>query len=371
MTVSNPIQQLEQRLCDRFGRRFCCATGRGASALYCALAALPVRSGKVIIPDIVCPTPASVSLFANIETVFCDVRLSDFNIDPASIERVCATTDDVVAVMPVHLYGQPCDFEAVAAVATKRGLYVIEDAAQAMGATYQDRAVGALGDVSIVSFGHTKILDAGGGGAVLTDNQVLAERIREQAARLPVAPSDLADRFAEYRHIYYALKPLAERNPRINELFLAIPYVFREMYLYRLESAHAEAIIHSLDRLDTAVAVRRRHARMYREGLTHRGIRHPQTTGGAVPWRYSILLPPGSQTRVTERLRGEGIDASNWYPPLHPWYRAGRKQDPRLFANAEFIANHVLNLWVDDTVTPTTIGRTCKIVLETLQEVDA
>ncbi|HYR57690.1 MAG TPA: DegT/DnrJ/EryC1/StrS family aminotransferase, partial [Chthoniobacteraceae bacterium] len=79
MTATHAIERLEARLCDQLGRRHCIVAGRGATAIYLALRALPAKRGKVVLPSILCPSPASAALYAGLEPIFCDVSLSDFN----------------------------------------------------------------------------------------------------------------------------------------------------------------------------------------------------------------------------------------------------------------------------------------------------
>ena len=366
--ATDAVRRLEDKLCAYFGRKHCCVTGRGATAIYLALRALPVKTGKVVLPAVVCPSPANAALYAGFDPIFCDVSLEDYNMDVSSLERVLSQYDDVVAVMPVHLYGQPADMDKIIGVSRRKGLYVIEDAAQAMGGEYKGRKLGSLGDMSIISFGHTKILDIGWGGAVLTDDEGLVRCIREELKNIPECPANINDLFAEYRKVYYTIKPLTELNERLNDLFLPLPFVYREMYLFRLAASQAEIILSRLDELEGIVQKRRDNAREYGRRLQHSGIIHTKCSEDGVPWRYTFLLRQNNQKYVTDRMRAEGFDISNWYPPLHRWYASGKAQDVSLFKNTEFLSKHVINLWVEPSVTPEQIERTCETLLRVLTE---
>jgi len=362
------VHRLEDELCTYFGRKHCCLTGRGATAIYLALRALPAKIGRVVLPAVVCPSPANAALYAGFDPIFCDVSLEDYNMDVTSLERVFSQHDDAVAVMPVHLYGQPADMDKIVGVARRKGLYVIEDAAQAMGGEYKGRKLGSLGDISIISFGHTKILDIGWGGAVLTDDEELARRIREELRNVPECPANINDVFAEYRKVYYTIKPLSELNDRLNDLFLPLPFIYREMYLFRLAESQAGLILSRLDELEGIVQKRRDNAREYERRLQHPDIIHPKHSENGAPWRYTFLLRQDNQKHITDRMRAEGFDISNWYPPLHRWYASGKAQDPSLFQNAEFLGKHVVNLWVEPSVTPEQIEETCETLLRVLTE---
>jgi dTDP-4-amino-4,6-dideoxygalactose transaminase len=365
--MNSPLHDLESRLAGLFGRRHCVAVGRGATALYLALRALGRPSGKVVLPAVVCPSPASVTLYAGLEPVFCDISLDDFNLDPASLVRVLDRHPDAVAVMPVHLYGQAAPMETITAIARARGLAVIEDAAQAVGGSCQGRPLGSFGDISILSFGHTKTLDTGWGGAALTDDDGHAERMRAARDELPACPANLNELYAEYRRVYYALKPLAVANPRLDELFLPLPGLFRDMHLFTLDESRVAPIQAALDRLPALVAARRQHARLYREELAGTDLHLPREDAAAAPWRFSFLAGSDRAPALTAALRTAGIDASNWYPALHRWYAAGRRQDEALFPNARRLTREIVNLWVEPRLTAADIARTCAVIRGHLQ----
>lgn len=366
----NAVTQLQDRLAASFGRRHCCLVGRGATAIYLALRALPVNRGKVVLPAIMCPSPANAVLYAGLEPVFCEISPDDYNMDIASLERLLEMYDDVVAIMPVHLYGHPADMEGIQRIASQRRLFVVEDAAQALGAEYGGRPVGSFGDFSILSFGHTKILDAGWGGAVLCDDDCLAASVQRALADLSQKPGDIAHMVASYRTAYYAVKALSEMDERLHDLYLSFPFMYRNMYLFRFPPEVAGAISAGLDCLPEIVRQRRMNAQEYDRLLSHPLLRKPVYRHAGVPWRFSFLLAGGAQRAVTTGLRAAKIDVSNWYPPLYRWYSSGKSQPRTLFPNADFLGTHIINLWVDPSLEPGSIGRTCEMLLGILDRAD-
>jgi len=251
-------------------------------------------------------------------------------------------------------------------IAREHGIPVIEDAAQALGASYQGKLLGSFGDVSVISFGHTKTLDVGWGGAALTDDDGIAARMREHCKELPPRPTNINQLFEEWRKVYYTLISLAEMNPRMHELFIPLPGIFRDMYLFALDEEVAPQISKSLGHLELIVNARRTNARAYRTALTHPKIHHPILDEQDSPWRYTFMTDRKNQQAITTALRVAGIDVSNWYPPLHRWYKTGRAQPPESFKNADKLAHGVVNLWVDPRVTMERITRTCEIILSVL-----
>lgn len=363
--MHNVDRELEQRLCELFGRRYCTLVGRGAAAIYVGLRALPAKSGKVVMPAVLCPSPPSVALYAGFEPVFCDVGLDDYNLDPESLLKLLQRHKDVVAVMPVHLYGQPAKMDRILEIARDHGLYVIEDVAQAMGGEYRGKKLGSFGEMSIVSFGHTKILDVGWGGAILVDDPGLASRIREEAERLPECPANIQELFADYRQVYYSLRPLVEKSDRLNDLFLPLPDIFRDMYVFKSVPGASKDVLGRMDRLRNEIELRRENAVEYERRLRHEDIELPRNEPGGVPWRFSFLLRKPVQKQVTEQLRASGIDVSNWYPPLYNWFKAGKAQGSEFFPNSEHLGARIMNLWVSP-LNKTAIAKNCDTLLKIL-----
>lgn len=169
---------LEGEIAALCGVRYGVGVGSGTDALRLALTALGIGPGdEVITAAFSFVASASTIVQAGATPVFVDVDPETFTLDPSGVTR--AVTPRTKAVVPVHLYGHPAPMEAITAVARRQGLLVVEDAAQAIGASYAGRPVGSLGDAACLSFYPTKNLGAcGDAGMVVTDREELAERIR-------------------------------------------------------------------------------------------------------------------------------------------------------------------------------------------------
>ncbi|MFI5204467.1 MAG: aminotransferase class I/II-fold pyridoxal phosphate-dependent enzyme [Flavobacteriales bacterium] len=153
------------------------AVSNGTVALHLALLALGVGAGdEVIVPDLTFAATINTVLHAGATPVIVDVDKDSWCIDPAQIEK--AITSKTKAIVPVHVYGQPCDMDAIMEIARKHKLFVIEDAAEAHGATYKGKKVGSMGDISCFSFYGNKIITTGEGGMCLTNSNELNERMR-------------------------------------------------------------------------------------------------------------------------------------------------------------------------------------------------
>jgi dTDP-4-amino-4,6-dideoxygalactose transaminase len=180
------VSEFEQRFAAMHGCRHGIAVVNGTVSLRIALLAAGIRAeDEVIVPPYTFISTASAVIEANAIPVFADIDVHTFNLDPAAVER--ALTPRTRALIPVHFAGQPADMEALMAIASARGLAVIEDAAHAHGASYQGHAVGSIGDMASFSFQSSKNLTAGEGGIITTNDEALAESCRsiQNCGRVP------------------------------------------------------------------------------------------------------------------------------------------------------------------------------------------
>jgi dTDP-4-amino-4,6-dideoxygalactose transaminase len=167
---SNIIKQFEEKYADFHDAKYCLSTSSGTTAIWVCLKAAGVKAGdEVILPPYTFIATGSAILMANAIPVFVDVDPETFNLDPAKLEA--AITDKTKVIMPVHIAGNPADMDAILQIANKHNIKVIEDAAQAHGAEWDGKKVGALGLGGIFSFQTSKNLSAGEGGAIVSNDK--------------------------------------------------------------------------------------------------------------------------------------------------------------------------------------------------------
>lgn len=169
------VERFEERFADYIGTKFAIATNSGTSALHTALASLGVKEGdEIITTTFSFIATASCILMQNAKPVFVDINQKTYNIEPHRIEQ--KITERTKAIIPVHLYGQPCDMGKIMEIAENHNVFVIEDAAQAHGAEYNGKKAGGLGDVGIFSFYPSKNMTTGEGGMITTNSKEIAEK---------------------------------------------------------------------------------------------------------------------------------------------------------------------------------------------------
>lgn len=178
-TVGNQIEEFENAIADYLGGGvFCTATNSGSAALFVALKVLDIGPGdEVIIPATTFIATANAVAMTGAKPVVVDIDANTWNIDPVEIHK--AITLRTKAIIPVHLYGNPCNIDEIMNISRKYKLWVIEDACESLGATYNGKHMGTFGHVGCFSFNRNKVITTGGGGMIVANNKELAEEIKQ------------------------------------------------------------------------------------------------------------------------------------------------------------------------------------------------
>jgi dTDP-4-amino-4,6-dideoxygalactose transaminase len=286
------VHVLEAELAAFCGVRHAVTCASGTDALMMALMAKGIGPGDAVIcPSFTFTATAEVVALVGATPVFADVEEASFNLDPASLQRACATARKSGlrpgAVIPVDLFGQPVDHERIASIAESENLFVLDDAAQAFGATYRNRRLGAVAPATATSFFPAKPLGCyGDGGAVLTDDEELAQVMRSLRVH------------GEGRDKYHCVRI------GLNG---------------RMDTIQAAVLIEKLKLFPDEIVARERIARRYSAALadvaTVPAIAHGTTSVWA---QYTIRLAPGRRDALAASLKRQGIPTGIYYPiPLH------------------------------------------------------
>lgn len=266
------------------GTEHCVGCGNGLDALMLVLKALGVGEGdEVLVPSNTYIATALAVTYTGATPVFVEPDIRTYDLDPARLEA--ALTPKTKAVMPVHLYGQPCDMDPIMAFAKAHGLFVVEDCAQAHGATYHGQRIGTFGDAAGFSFYPGKNLGAlGDAGAVVTNNRDLAEKVRA----LGNYGSDY-----KYHHVYQG------NNSRLDEL-------------------QAAFLVAKLPHLDRMNQDRRRIAARYLDEIHNSQLILPYILPGTEPVWHIFAVRCRKRDELVAYLAGKGIATNKHYPiPMH------------------------------------------------------
>lgn len=328
------ISKLEQGLARYCGCEYGISTTSGTTALHLALATLGVGSGdEVIIPTYTFISTAFAVIYTGAKPVLVDCEPETYNMDVTKIEE--KITRNTRAIMPVHVYGHPCDMYPILKLAMEYNLHVVEDAAEAIGAEYAEHKVGSLSTIGCFSFHATKILTTGEGGMLVTSSKELADRARK-------------------------LKDLATSPDR--------RYLHTDIaYNYRMTNVAAAIGLAQFESLDRNIERRRRHAEEYSYQLCNvKGITLPKEMPWArnVYWMYNILVDR-SRDELMARLEGKQVETRPFFTPMHqqPCFEGMFKGK---YPVAEDISNRGLYLPSGSGLRTQEIKYVCACVEETL-----
>jgi len=327
---------------ERFEREFptfveaqhAIATCNGTVSLHLALAALGLGAGdEVIVPTFTYVASVNAITYTGATPVFVDSEPKFWNLDPALIEA--AITPRTKAIEVVHLYGHPADMDPILEIARRHGLAVIEDAAEAHGATYRGRKVGALGTAGSFSFFGNKIITTGEGGMVVTNDERFAEKCRHLRGQ-GVSPTQT------YWHDVVGFN-------------------------YRMTNVAAAIGCAQLESVEEVLAKKAQIAAWYTErlaaveGLT---LQSEAEWAKAVWWMNSVLVDPGVRDGLMEAMRSRGVDSRPFFYPAHvlPMYAAGRS-----YPVAEYLGTAGINLPSYPDLTEDEVDFVCSVLGECLR----
>jgi len=284
------ILEFEEKFAKYCGVKYGVATSNGTVALHLALKALDIKSGdEVIVPTLSFIATANAITYCNAKPIFVDSHPDYWCINPEKIEE--KITKNTKAIIPVHLYGHPCDMDVIVDIAEDNNLYIIEDAAEAHGAEYKGRKTGSFGNISCFSFYGNKIITTGEGGICLTNDEELAEKMRI----------------------------LRDHGMNPNKKYWHEIIGFN----YRMTNVQAAIGVAQLEKISEMVEIKRENTTLYNSLLKEiDGIGLPPEAKWAknVYWMYSILVNDKfgiSRDELIVKLGEAGVDTRPFFYPIH------------------------------------------------------
>lgn len=320
------IEEFEKKFSAYCDAKYGVAVSNGTTALHLALLALGIGEGdEVIVPDLTFAATINTVLHANATPVIVDIEKISWCIDPIEIEK--AITPRTKAIIPVHLYGQPCNMDAIMAIAKKHNLKVIEDAAEAHGAEYKGKKVGSIGDIGCFSFYGNKVITTGEGGMCVTNSSKLANKMK-------ILRDHGMSKTKKYWHDVVG-------------------------YNYRLTNLQAAIGLAQLERIEEIQMKRSLLEKKYKDGLKSIKLLEFQKSDfpdrKKITWLVSALVKEGKRNLVMNQLKKINVDSRPFFYPLSSM----KLYKPYVFSNkvSKNISKQGLNLptsiFIDDQVIST------------------
>lgn len=287
-------EQLSKILGKFIGSKYVLPTGSGTAALELACACLVKKGNEIIMPSFTFSSCANAVMLSGAKPVFADIDINSYNIDPQEIEK--KITKKTRGIMVVHYAGMACDMDAILAIASRYKLFVIEDAAHALGAKYLGKHLGTIGDIGCFSFHGTKNAASGEGGCFVTGDRKIfktAEIIREKGTN---RSSFMRGERRKYSWVNVG------RSLILSDILsaIALEQVKKLDKITQLRKNNADYLLNRLSALSSKIVL-------------------PQVSKGTDPnWHiFAIRVPRLARDKVISGLRAFGIEASFHYLPLH------------------------------------------------------
>ena len=329
LTTGPKTKLFEKKLVEYTGAKYAVALNSCTGALHLSLLALGIGKGdEVITTPLTFAATANVIVHVGAKPVFVDINRETLNINPDEIEG--KITDKTKAIIPVHMAGQPCEMDKIHEIAKKHNLFVIEDAAHAIGAEYKNKKVGVSSDATCFSFYPIKNITTGEGGAVVTNNEKLAEKIR--ILSLHGISSDAWKRYdKDGPNTWHLIEP---------------------GFKYNMTDIQASLGIHQIGKLDYFIDIRKAYANVYRkEFFNLKGIILPKEIDNIknAYHLFTLILDTDHLTinrdQFIEALKKENIATGIHFPLLIKGYYGEvygyREED---FPNASFVCSNIVSI---------------------------
>lgn len=340
--ISPWVTKFEEAFAKAVGAKFGVAVNSGSTALFLAVAAkgnqYPAKY-EVILPTFTMVACANAVIYAGMKPVFVDCLADTWCLDPEQVKR--AVTPSTYAIMPVHIYGHPAEMNAINYIAKQNDIYVIEDCAEAHGATYHGKYVGNLTDVGIFSFYANKIITTGEGGILTTNASSFAERLQWLKAQA------FGRQGKHFWHEDFG-------------------------YGFRMSGLQAALGLSQVTRLEQYVEKRRLNKDIYTRELKKTGVQFPVELDGCrnVYWMYTVLLPEETnRDQVISLMAADGVETRPTFTPLHkqPIYIPLGYTDGQ-FPISEYVGRQGINLPSSSTLTEGNIVDVCNSLKKAMNQ---
>lgn len=318
LTQGPAVKQFEEELAKYCGAKYAVAVSNGTAALHLAYLAAGLNSGDEVVttPNTFAAT-TNMLLAIGTKPVFCDIRLDNYNIDESKIEELI--TPKTKAIVPVHFGGHPCNMEKILSIAKKYNLLVIEDACHALGASYKNKKIGGIGDMSIFSFHPVKSITTGEGGAILTNNPEF------------------------YKKLTHLRTHGITKDEKGFNVMTALGYN------YRITDIQTALGISQLKKLNKFIKARQKVFDAYKRELKNmKDIFTPSITKNSLSSNHLFVIMTKDTAKrdpLANYLKQNGIGVNFHYPTVysHPYYRENGYKEVRL-ANADLYHSSCITL---------------------------
>lgn len=331
---------------NKYSSNNCVWLGNGTLAIILLLQESGLHGRRIAVPVNVCPNVVQAIWYSGNYPHYVDIEDDRLGISPEALEQ---EIEKVSAVVAVHAYGSVCNIKSIVQICRRHNKFLIEDCAQALGAHIDGQPVGTFGDAAVFSFGSGKIVDLKYGGAAVSNDASLIQRVKSFVVTLPDFSEEfkltISDISALHTFMYNRFYP--NRVQRYSNLLRSAALDAKSAYLFRAPDDLPEKVSDSLKTLDVNLSLRLKRALRFRELFENAGLMFHWPEDGGIFWRFNLFLKSG-RDNLLRTLLAEGFKVSSWYPRIDLFMDAVNTNQK--FPVADRIGNEILNLWVNSEV---------------------
>ncbi len=341
------IEEFEEKICSYMDSKYAVSFNNGTSALHALLLSSGINPGdEVIVPSFTFISTANACLFVGAKPVFADIEPKFMGLDPEDV--INKITKKTKAIIPIHFGGCPCRINELKEIANDNNLLLIEDNAESMGATIDNKKVGTFGDHAILSFCQNKIITTGEGGAVITDSREILHKLRLIRSHGRLEKSDYFSSYEPFDYISLG-------------------------YNFRIPTMNAALGISQLGKIEEIIKLRKKNAGIYSKKLkTIPGVKIPTIPKNIshVYQMYSIFLNSEKRNSMMAYLSGKGIASKVYFDPVHlsKFYQKLFKYKKDMLPVTEEISNSILSLPMYPTLKEEEIRYICDVICSFMEE---
>tara|TARA_B110000037_G_C17035609_1_gene471446 strand:+ start:129 stop:1181 length:1053 start_codon:yes stop_codon:yes gene_type:complete len=346
------LNRLEKKLAKYHNKKYCLLTGSGTTAMHLIFKTIKKKS-DALFPAITCIQAVNAAIFANLKVKFTDVNSYNYTMNLYTLKN--SLTKNTAIVVPTHTFGHDSEINKISNFCKKKKIFVLEDATQSMGGSINGKKLGSFGDASVISFGYSKILDCGGGGCVLTDNEILYNSILKYYDKIPNKTKNHQKLFNSYKKKYYSIQNKTKNRLEFCKKIFKIQSFYKKLFIFRIDEKTKRKISLKINKIKTITKKRSKNHLLYSKKL--KNITFPKFKKKAVSWRFTFLAE-NRRDDLIRYLRNKNIDVSAWYPSLHYINNKNNKN----FKNSIEIEKRIVNLWTHENISRKKIMKEISII---------
>jgi dTDP-4-amino-4,6-dideoxygalactose transaminase len=356
--------ELEEKIAKIHNRKYCTLVGNGTTAIYLSLLSQGFKNKRIAIPNNVCMNVVLPIYFSDNIPLFVDIEKETFGIN---IEHL--NGENIDGIIGVHSYGNVCDIGYIENFCKDNNIFLIEDVAVAQGMYFESRPLGSFGDVSILSFGSGKNIDINHGGAILTDNMTIYDKVKENLSDLDMYSisnenkiGEISKKHTKLYNIDYG-KNINKYANELNKLFLSS----KNSFLYQFDNNLRDKLNKKIDKINSFIEMRKENSSYLKGRLENKaGVVIMESKYGSSHWRFNIFAE-NNRDDLFRYLLEKKYKVSSWYHSVDLIFE---KREGVITPISDWAGENIINIWVNEDIDKKYLESISDDIIKFFKEID-